>query len=192
MRYFLDTEFIDSDAGTDLISLGMVAANGAEFYAVSSEYDRQAAESYPWLVEHVLGYLDRPGEPAPVKRAEIATGLAAFCDANGDGKRAEVWAWNGTYDFYLLAKLWGRLVDVPASVPTRFLDLKQKAWSLGNLTVPAQAADTHHALADARHDRDVYAWLNEAEIVQQHRRAERIRTKLLTAATTTLRDTPLR
>ena len=191
MRFFLDTEFIDDAAGTDLISIGLVAANGAEFYAVSSEYDRAAAEARPWLAEHVLPLLDRPGEPDPLPRAVIAADLEKFCLTHDDGRKPEVWACHGSYDFYLLAKLYGRQLDVPAAVPTSFFDLKQWARSLGNVTVPAQESDHHPALADARHDRDVWRWLADYENRRQVKRDERVRARLITAATDALRSATL-
>ena len=43
MRYFYDTEFIDNGRIIDLISIGVAAEDGREFYAVSAE--RQIA--YP-------------------------------------------------------------------------------------------------------------------------------------------------
>ena len=39
MRYFYDTEFIDNGRIIDLISIGVVAEDGREFYAVSTEFD---------------------------------------------------------------------------------------------------------------------------------------------------------
>ena len=39
MRYFYDTEFIDNGRHIDLISIGVVADNGTEFYAVSKQFD---------------------------------------------------------------------------------------------------------------------------------------------------------
>lgn len=192
MRFFLDTEFHDRPEGTDLLSLGLVAADGRELYRVSADYDRAAADANPWLAANVLPLLDRDGEPAPVPLATIAQDVAAFCAACDDGRRPEVWAWNGAYDFYLLAKLFGRLLDVPAAVPTLFLDLKQWARSLGNVTVPAQGADVHHALADARHDLATWAWLGEFEQARLSKRDERVRTKLVAAATSALRAAPLR
>ena len=38
-------------------------------------------------------------------------------------------------------------------------DLKQLGDSLGNPELPRQDKDEHHALADARWNRDTYVWL---------------------------------
>ena len=40
MRIFYDTEFLDDGKTIDLISIGMVAEDGRELYAVSSEFDQ--------------------------------------------------------------------------------------------------------------------------------------------------------
>jgi len=181
MRYFLDTEFLDTDGSTQLISLGMVSAAGQEFYAISSDYDTAAAAADPWLSENVLPHLCAPGAPAPMPNSQIAEALTAWCSGLDDGRTPEVWAWNGAYDFYLLAKLYGRLVNIPALVPRRFFDLKQWARSLGNVSVPAQAAGEHDALCDARHDRATFAWLAAYERDRDRRRVERMRGKVLDA-----------
>ncbi len=46
MKYFIDTEFIDSPGFLQLISIGVVAENGEEFYAVSSEYNYEDASDW--------------------------------------------------------------------------------------------------------------------------------------------------
>ncbi len=39
MKFFLDTEFIEDGRTIDLVSIGVVAEDGREFYAVSTEFD---------------------------------------------------------------------------------------------------------------------------------------------------------
>ena len=55
MRYFLDTEFIDTGYSVDLISLALVAEDGREFYALNLTCNWEQAS--PWLWENVLIYL---------------------------------------------------------------------------------------------------------------------------------------
>lgn len=60
MRLFLDTEF--NGFGGKLISLALVAENGAEFYEVW----HIPANPHPWVEEHVLPFLaieNRMGKP---------------------------------------------------------------------------------------------------------------------------------
>lgn len=52
MRYFYDTEFIEDGHTIELISIGVVAEDGREYYAVSTEFDPERAGS--WVRTHVL------------------------------------------------------------------------------------------------------------------------------------------
>ena len=52
VRYFYDTEFIDNGRIIDLISIGVVAEDGREFYAVSTEFDPESAGR--WVRSHLL------------------------------------------------------------------------------------------------------------------------------------------
>ena len=62
MRYFYDTEFIDNGRIIDLISIGVVADDGREFYAISTEFDPESAGR--WVRTHVLPKLPSPASPA--------------------------------------------------------------------------------------------------------------------------------
>jgi len=46
VKYFIDTEFIDCEQVIDLISLGVVAEDGREFYAISTEFDPAQANTF--------------------------------------------------------------------------------------------------------------------------------------------------
>src|ERR1700761_5926445 len=46
MKYWLDTEFIENPCFIDLISIGLVAEDGREFYAESSEVDWTKASQW--------------------------------------------------------------------------------------------------------------------------------------------------
>jgi hypothetical protein len=53
MKYFYDTEFIDDGHTINLISIGIVAEDGHEYYATSSEFPEHKLLSNRWLVEKV-------------------------------------------------------------------------------------------------------------------------------------------
>ena len=72
MKYWLDTEFIARPYTIDLISIGIVAENGREFYAESNETDWSKAS--PWTLENVRPQLDGKG----MSREYISYGLAQF------------------------------------------------------------------------------------------------------------------
>ena len=61
MKYFFDTEFIEGFRKPlfgkrrhfiDLISIGIVAEDGREYYAISNEYDYKDADE--WVIKNVL------------------------------------------------------------------------------------------------------------------------------------------
>ena len=58
MRYFYDTEFIEDGRTIELISIGVVAEDGREYYAVSTEFDPERAGS--WVRANVLPKLPPP------------------------------------------------------------------------------------------------------------------------------------
>jgi hypothetical protein len=147
-RYFYDTEFIEDGRTIDLVSIGIVAEDGREFYAVSTEFD--PAPAVPWVRDHVLAQLPSPADPAWRRREEIRDGVLEFLRA-GEGK-VELWAWYGAYDHIALCQLWGAMTALPRALPRFTRDLRQLWEELGSPPLPAPPADAHDALADARHN----------------------------------------
>lgn len=47
VRYFYDTEFIEDGQTIELVSIGIVAEDGREYYAVSTDFD--PARANPWV-----------------------------------------------------------------------------------------------------------------------------------------------
>jgi hypothetical protein len=70
MKYWIGTEFIERRYTIDLISIGLVAEDGREFYAESSEVDWTKASH--WTLETVRPQLDGTG----MTREDIATPFA--------------------------------------------------------------------------------------------------------------------
>ncbi len=56
MKYWIDTEFVEQPYTIDLISVGLVAEDGREFYAESSEVDWSKANQ--WTLETVRPQLE--------------------------------------------------------------------------------------------------------------------------------------
>lgn len=174
MRYFYDTEFVEDGTTIDLVSIGIVADDGRELYAVSSEFDVGKLHRNPWLVENVWPYLPTRQHPSGARcrclhghldvddpvvrpRAQIARAVRDFLLV-GEGK-PELWAWYGAYDHVALCQLWGRMIDLPDGVPMWTNDIKQEAARLGDPEMPPQDVKEHHALADARHNRVRFEFL---------------------------------
>lgn len=177
MRIFYDTEFIENGSTIDLISIGMVAEDGREYYAVSREFNERNLLANPWLVDNVWTSL--PTEPcyedscnvpgkrhldlhheAVKSRLRIAEDVNEFVLATPD---PQLWAYYGAYDHVAYAQLFGRMIDLPDGCPMFTCDLVQEAVRLG-LTpadLPEQPDGLHNALADARHNAVRAAFLDQ-------------------------------
>lgn len=147
MKFFFDTEFIDNGRTIDLISIGIVAEDGREYYAESSECDMSRA--CPWVQRHVLPHLT--GETKP--RATIAAEIIAFVG----GRTPEFWAYFGAYDWVVFCQLIaGKMIDMPDEWPMYVRDLQQLRESIGTPRLIEHRGQRHNALDDARWLRD--AW----------------------------------
>ncbi|HLU97395.1 MAG TPA: 3'-5' exoribonuclease [Thermobifida alba] len=166
MRIYYDTEFLEDGRTIELISIGMVAEDGREYYAVNRDMPAKRIAKHDWLMANVWRSLPRlhgdarlhAGRRNPLaldwqhpdlkRRARIADEVREFIQATPD---VELWAWYGAYDHVVLCQLWGAMVDLPPGVPMFTHDLKQECARLGNPPMPEQAEGQHNALADARH-----------------------------------------
>jgi hypothetical protein len=159
MRFFLDTEFIAAGTRLDLISLALVANNGKEFYAVSTEFDE--AQCSDWVRLNVLPHLPERGKSgAWMTRAEMAGRLKHFIDKQRGTETAEFWAYFAAYDWVLFCQLFGSLVQLPEGWNELCWDLRQWAYHLGEPLLPQQPEEEKHdALADARWNRVIYQTL---------------------------------
>jgi len=151
MRYWFDTEFHDDGHNLALISIGVVAEDGREYYAVSADYDSMRATD--WLARNVLPHL---GTVERKSRQRIRQELQEFFSV---GTRPEFWADCGEYDWIILRQLFGTLTDWPESWPWLALDIEQWRLQSGAPPFPPQPEGRHNALADARYTRDCWQWL---------------------------------
>lgn len=150
MKYWMDTEFIARPCTIDLISIGLVAEDGREFYAESSEVDWTKASQ--WTLQTVRPQLEGPG----IAREEIGYAIRGFID----GDRVPVfWGYFPAYDWVAFSWLFGRMDELPFHFPQLCLDIKQLAIELGDPELPHQSGARHHALADARWTRDAWQFL---------------------------------
>ncbi|MDP9183080.1 MAG: 3'-5' exoribonuclease [Actinomycetota bacterium] len=152
MRYFYDLEFGDTASVVSLVSVGVVAEDGREYYAVSSDFDPLAV--HPWVADHVLPQLPAVSTWKP--RGVIAKELEEFFDAD-----PVWWAWYGAYDHVALCQLWGAMTSLPRGFPRFTLDVRQLWEHLGRPPLPVQRSGLHDALADARHVKVKYDALAE-------------------------------
>jgi hypothetical protein len=181
-----DTEFLEDGKSIDLISIGMVRADGAEYYAVNSDANWARISTQRWLCENVVPYLPlmtkgvrkaTPGENTNVASSwkfaldltdtrvkpawVIANEVREFILAVDDPK---LWADHAAYDHVVLAWLWGSMMQLPAGIPMWTHDLRQEIERAGNPQIPAPGGivqPAHHALGDAREVMHRLNWLRE-------------------------------
>jgi hypothetical protein len=178
-----------------LISIGAVREDGAEFYAENAGFDWSNVPDDHWLQENVRPHLwtTRPpggqwenvpkglvgGRWTPERIAQefyefalvtpppsdddgsvvIATASEGVLTPTYDPP--EFWGYYCDYDWVVLCGLFGRMVDLPPEFPKYCLDLKQemraKERSSGvEVELPPGPSNEHHALADARWNRELY------------------------------------
>ena len=150
MRYFYDTEFIEDGRTIELISIGVVAEDGREYYAVSTEFDPERAGS--WVGANVLPKLPPPASQLWRSRKQIRQDLEQFFGISGAERSGpiELWAWVGAYDHVALCQLWGTMPGLPKSIPRFTRELRQLWEDRGSPRLPPRPRDVHDALVDAR------------------------------------------
>jgi hypothetical protein len=185
VKIYYDTEFLEDGRTIDLISIGMVAEDGREYYAVRSDAPWDRIRKHDWLLRNVVPSLPvtsrasldsylanspnsfpRPGvdyvgpdvTSILVKPLQvIANEVREFIAATPD---PELWAWYGGYDHVVLCQMWGPMISKPKCVPMFTCDLKQEADRLGNPELPSMPGVTeHNALSDAREVKFRAEWL---------------------------------
>ena len=145
MKIWFDTEFIENGHTIELLSIGAIREDGAEYYAEPAETDRSLAS--PWVAENVIPRLTGPVIP----RREIAQAIVDFA-----GPSPQFWAYYCSYDWVVLCQLFGTMMDLPKGWPMWCRDLKQLAEDHGNPDLHALVPQEceHNALADALWTRD--------------------------------------
>lgn len=149
MRFWFDTEFYEDGRCIQLISIGIVAADGRTYYAETTQ-SRALANASDWLAENVKPHLTGAITLRDRMRADIVTFM---------GDKPEIWAYYADYDWVVLCQLFGRMIDLPEGWPMYCRDIKQLADDLGNPKLPPQATAAHNALNDALWARDAWAFL---------------------------------
>ena len=197
MKIFLDTEFFeyppisvgqygdfDSTPGANavqLISIGAVREDGAEFYAENSEFEWGDIPEDHWLQENVRPHLwGRPPRDweersvSPWARAKTKGSIVGYFKPHVIAhtfrqfvaepirlrNHPEFWGYFCDYDWVALCGLYGRMVDLPPEFPMYCRDLKQEMdrIDVSGMNLPDQPENQHHALADARWIRDAYIY----------------------------------
>jgi hypothetical protein len=184
-RICYDTEFLEDGKTIDLLSIGMVRDDGAEYYAVVDD-GRLISRAYEheWLAANVLPSLpvkltglgawwewdkSHPDFGFVKSREAIAAEVREFILAV---PVPELWADYCAYDHVALCQLFGRMIDLPEGIPMFTHDLRH---ALGPITDPPamKGAREHNALDDAREVGWRLRWLTgESAATQEHQRRE--------------------
>ncbi len=156
MKFFLDTEFIErgSEFPLILLSIGIVAEDGREFYAENIMADHATASD--WVKQNVIVHLGKPGTLAGTPKF-IAAMILKFI---GDEK-PEFWGYYADYDWVAVAQMFGTMMDLPKGWPMYCRDIKQWCDEMGNPALPEQGKGEHNALADARWNKVAWQFLHD-------------------------------
>ncbi len=154
MRYFLDTEFIESGPyyPIQLISIGIVSEDEREFYRVSNEFNPKIANE--WVRDNVLNNL---GNSTPISLKQIASDIKEFCP----DIKPQFWGYYADYDWVVFCQIFGSMMQLPKGWPMYCRDIKQLCFHLGDRELPKQNSTEHNALNDARWNKKAYEFLME-------------------------------
>lgn len=163
-----DWEFFEDGEVIRPISVGLVASDGDEYYAVFHGA-RELCQKSAWLAEHVDVHFRHPLRE--FKQFDtIAREVTEFILSK---ERPQLWAWYGAYDHVALAQtLGGPMINLPQGIPMFTNDIKtiealvHKRGNPGRQWLedhqPKQDPETlHHALYDARHDMKLLQYFDE-------------------------------
>lgn len=176
MKYFYDTEFYENGKTINLISIGIVAEDERQYYAINSDFDFEAIETNKWLMENVVSHL--PGEVRWTRKGSsetwtfhrdkthvtyrplwlIANEIREFI-IEQDRDQVELWADYCAYDHVLLAQLFGPMVKLPSNIPMFTNDLQQLIRVKGIELPKPNRTDEHHALSDALDVKEAWEYL---------------------------------
>lgn len=165
MKYFLDTEFIEYPCTIDLISIGIVAEDGREFYAISNEFNESKASQ--WVKENVISKLPSSQfyqHTSPNLREEALFWMSRkrikeqILEFIGQDKPS-FWGYYADYDWVIFCWLFGTMMELPKVFPMYCNDIKQLCNSLGNPQLPKMEGQDHNALDDAKHHKKCYEFL---------------------------------
>jgi hypothetical protein len=194
MKYFIDTEFIEGFHKPlfgkrrhfiDLISIGMVAEDGREYYAVSTDF--RVKDCNDWVKKNVLPQLpqrhfdlyDSPRVKAEAmawkSNKEILVDILDFtrCYRDqffmGTADKPEFYGYYADYDWVLFCSLFGRMLDLPKGFPMYCRDLKQMMDEKGlssewKKEVCPDPEGEHNALVDAKWNAKLYQAITGTEL----------------------------
>jgi hypothetical protein len=171
MKYWYDTEFLEDGTTIAPISIGIVAEDGREYYAVFADMPTDRIAASPWLMANVVPHipaivrLKGGGLGVDLTAAELKPKWVIANEVRdfflGNNELVELWGYYSSYDHVLLAQLFGRMIDLPKGLPMWTNDIQQEAFRLGITDqLPEQTEAAHNALNDARWTKRAWEFVN--------------------------------
>lgn len=150
MNLFLDTEFTGLTQKTNLISLAIVAENGAEFYAEFTDFQLSSNkfDEFIWINDNVIAnlFLDDRSQSFELSKmhlkgskSEVKSALVIWLNQFGiiKNEKGEVeqnlffWADVPHYDWVLFCELFGGARNIPQQIHYMCLDLATLLYAKG-------------------------------------------------------------
>jgi|ERR1700691_202392 len=151
MKYFLDTEFIEYPNTIHLISIGIVAEDGLEFYAENKDIDWDLASD--WVKKNVRPNLK--GGNSILSLENIKIKILEFIGND----TPEFWGYYCSFDWVIFCWIFGPMINLPNGWSKFCNDLQQLCLNKGNPCLPKQISNRHNSLDDARWNFDIYKFL---------------------------------
>lgn len=156
MKYFLDTEFIESGSfyPISLLSIALVSEDDRELYLVNKDADVPRANAF--VKDKVLPSIDFTNAKTLL---EIKDDILKFLE---DDPSPEFWGYFSDYDWVIFAQLFGDMSILPKHFPFLCLDIKQLAHHLNIHNLEAlvgKSKNEHNALSDAQWNKNAYDFL---------------------------------
>ncbi len=155
-HHFFDFEFVE-DGGTDImpISFGVTNLDGDHELYIEFQFDATRAKRHSFVDRVVLPLL----EEKPKDRMSWSEARAAIYSHFANAREPiTLWAYFDSYDFVLLCLIMGGMLSLPQGWPHRSMDIAQLYHHLSHPEhlKPPKPIASHHALTDARWDRDFF------------------------------------
>lgn len=125
-KVFLDSEFTGLHQNTTLISIGLIAETGDEFYAEFTDYEEEQCDD--WINQNVISNLNFTSYPV-VDTGPVDKTIRNYM-VKGTSKKikevleiwlshfekVEIWGDCLSYDWVLFSQLWGHAFNIPKNV----------------------------------------------------------------------------
>lgn len=173
MKVFYDCAFVERgrDLPIQLVSIGLIAEDGREFYGINEECLSNVTR-HPWLSVNVAPFLPihfdgnfiyewdhgHAEHDHVMALDQLAARLQRFLHETPD---LELWAYYGAYDHVVMCQLFGSMAELPSGIPMFTHELMQLIEIMQKIDLPPTPENTHHAMADARWVKQAYQRLTE-------------------------------